>query len=161
MEEEKNDDRLRVFRRHLPHWRLASSTYFVTFRLLTGTLNPAERVLVLNHVRSGDRKHYWLLAATVMPDHAHLILQPNSGCALSHITKGIKGVSARLLNQDRGVSGTVWQAESFDRIIRSEHELLEKLNYILNNAVKNGLVVNPLDYEGLYFNLEPPQPAAQ
>jgi hypothetical protein len=70
---------------------------------------------------------------------------------LSRITKGIKGASARLINDIRGVHGTLWQDESFDRIVRDQMELDEKLNYLVNNPRKAGLADDPWDYEALYI----------
>ncbi|MBZ0203591.1 MAG: hypothetical protein K8I03_11305 [Ignavibacteria bacterium] len=46
----------------------------------------------------------------------------------------------------------MWQDESFDRIIRDDKELNEKLNYMFNNPVKAGITENPWDYVGWYFN---------
>ncbi len=65
--------------------------------------------------------------------------------------KGIKGKTARLLNQGRRSKGSVWQAESFDRIVRDQAELDEKLEYMLNNPVKAGLTADPWNYAGWYF----------
>lgn len=68
--------------------------------------------------------------------------------------KGIKGVSAYRVNQQRRLSGRrpegVWQPKSFDRIIRYESELLKMLNYILFNSVKLGLTVDPYLYPWYY-----------
>ncbi len=144
------DDRLHIHRRHLPHWQLRGATYFVTFRIAAGTLSMPERLLVLNHLRSGDGPFYDLLAAVVMPGHAHGVLQPNDGVDLPRIMKGIKGVSARLVNAARGTRGALWQDESFDRIIRDADELTGKLEYTIGNPVKAGLVEDPSMYPALY-----------
>jgi hypothetical protein len=45
----------------------------------------------------------------------------------------------------------VWQDEIVDRIIRDEKEYRQKMNYILNNAPKIGLVENPEDYKWLFI----------
>ena len=86
-----------------------------------------------------------------MPDHLHLLIKPNPGVELSRITKGIKGVTARKINERRKIRGNLWQDESFDRIIRSQEELDEKIKYMLNNPVKRGLAKNGFIYEGCYF----------
>lgn len=106
----------------------------------------------MNHLKSGDNKFYHLLAAIVMPDHVHLILITKNDNTLSQIMKGIKGKSAREINKVRNAKGSIWQDESFDRIIRDENELLEKLNYMLNNPVKAGLADDAWQYHGWYFN---------
>ena len=69
---------IRKTRRHLPHWDLAGSTYFVTFRVALGELAPEVRGLVLDHVRRGSDVFYRLIAAVVMPDHVHLIFRPRA-----------------------------------------------------------------------------------
>lgn len=148
---------LEITRRHLPHWTLNGAMYFVTFRIRTDknicpTLSVEEQELVLKHVINGNEKFYTLIAAIVMPDHVHLLLTPTGGYTISRIMKGIKGTSARELNLKRGTSGSIWQDESFDRIIRDQNELDEKLNYMMNNPAKRGLTDNPWYYHGWYFN---------
>lgn len=137
-----------VRRRHLPHWTLQGSTYFATFRLAGGELAAPERRIVIDHLTHGDPEFYTLIAAVVMPDHVHVLLRPNESIELSRVMKGVKGVSARLLNAHRGRRGRVWQAESFDRIVRDHAELDEKLHYMLNNPVKAGLVSDGWKYDG-------------
>ena len=87
-----------------------------------------------------------------MPDHVHILLIPKENYTLSRIMKGIKGVSARKLNVKNKTFGSIWQNEYYDRIIRSEKDLLEKLNYMFYNPVKKKLVSNPLNYYGWYLN---------
>ena len=65
---------------------------------------------------------------------------------------GIKGVSPHKINLKRNTSETIWQDESFDRIIRNAEELKEKINYMLNNPLKKGLTDNPMNYHGWYYN---------
>ena len=144
------DDKLRVTRRRLPHWQLRGATYFITFRLRTGELSMPERLIVLDHLRAGDPKFYDLLAAVVMPDHVHEILQPNDGVDLPRIMHGTKGVTAHRVNQSRQTRGPLWQDESFDRIIRDQTELTEKLEYAVGNPAKAGLVDDPWLYPALY-----------
>ena len=148
-----------ITRRHLPHWTLKGAIYFVTFRTdsktdknVCPTLSVEEQKLVLKHIINGNEKFYTLISAIVMPDHIHMLLTPMGGYSLSRIMKGIKGVSARRLNLKRGTSGSIWQEESFDRIIRNQNELDEKLSYMLNNPAKRGLTESPWDYHGWYFN---------
>jgi len=66
--------------------------------------------------------------------------------------KGIKGTASRQINILRKSKGTIWQAESFDRIIRSQSDFEEKLNYMWNNPIKMGLAENPHNYPGWYFD---------
>lgn len=133
---------------------MVGATYFITFRLAAGSLSVDEINLVLDHVRSGDGRYYDLLSTVVMPDHVHLLIAPADGHTLSRIMKGIKGVSARKINDSRNSTGRIWQDESLDRIVRDDGELLEKLQYMLHNPVKAGLSVDGWSYHGFYCKTE-------
>ena len=52
---------------------------------------------------------------------------------------------------DQPVNHRVWQNENFDRIIRNEKELNQKIDYIINNPVTSGLVDNPDEYKWMYI----------
>ena len=142
----QTEPQLQKQHRNLPHWTVEGSCYFITFRLQSGQLSEQERLIVLNHIKAGHQKFYLLAAVVVMPDHVHLLLCPQSSFSLSRIMKGIKGVSARLINQHRGETGTVWQDESWDRIVRNAAEFQEKLQYIADNPVKAGLAAHIDEY---------------
>ena len=114
---------LKIKQRHLPHWTIEGAVYFITVRLFTGSFTRDEITLALEHIKSGHDRFYNLFAVQVMPNHVHCILKPNEGYTLSRILKGIKGVSARLINHNRGSKGVIWQDESYDRIIRNQMEL--------------------------------------
>jgi REP element-mobilizing transposase RayT len=143
--------KFREYRRRLPHWRLDGSVYFITFRLNKGTLSNDEIIFVRDRVRNGHGTWYRLLAVQVMPDHVHVILSPMSGFELSRIMKGMKGSIARSINEQRGTSGSLWQDEYWDRVIRNDNELHEKLEYMLFNPLKAGLTSVPESWPGWYF----------
>ncbi|MEL6741474.1 MAG: class I tRNA ligase family protein, partial [Planctomycetota bacterium] len=138
-------------RRHLPHWHKDGSTYFITFRVATGELEPHERRIVLDacfHFQS-DRHDTQL--AVVMPDHVHLLIRPlakpdGSWWTPTELLHSIKSYTAHQINESRRTSGPVWQDESFDRIVRDEDEFREKWTYMLNNPVKAGLAGEPSAY---------------
>jgi len=135
-----SDGKLTIKRRNLPHWTIDGSTYYVTFHLLAGELTKSERAIVLNHIKQSHRRFYQLAAVAVMPDHVHLVLRPLAEYALSRIMKGIKGVSSHLINQARGTTGSLWQDESWDRIVRDPEQFEEKLHYMWENPFKAELV---------------------
>ena len=135
---------LRKHRRNLPHWHRDGSVYFVTFRLKTGELSEAERETVLNACFHFDGDRAELDLATVMPDHVHLIIRPlpknhTEWWTLSELLHSIKSFSAHEIQQSRGASGSLWQDESLDRIIRDADELREKRRYVMENPVRAGL----------------------
>ncbi|MFH1747486.1 MAG: transposase [Planctomycetota bacterium] len=138
-------------RRHLPHIQRPEATYFVTFRLRARTLSPDERDIVLRACTYWHTRKMTLYAACVMPDHVHLLfapheIQPNQWVSLGELMHSIKRYSAREINKLRGVQGSVWLDETFDRIIRDEAEFIEKWEYIEANSVTAGIVEHPGEY---------------
>lgn len=140
-------------KRHLPHWHLNGSYYFITFRkkVTPPCLTETERKIVIDHIIKGNGTFYELVCTVVMPDHVHIILKPERNYDLSGIMKGIKGISANLINKVNKTTGTVWQDESFDRIIRNEKEFFEKINYMYNNPIKKGMIEKTEDYTGWFL----------
>lgn len=141
-----------LHKRRLPHWQIGGSTYFVTFRSAIGVL-PAEALeIVKHHVLFDHRRRYDLLFGIIMPDHVHLFLRPlgkdkGSWYNLGEIMKGIKGSSATNINRLLEKTGSVWQDEFFDRIVRDEMEMLEKWEYMWNNPLKAGLTNSTNEYQ--------------
>ena len=89
-----------------------------------------------------------------MPDHVHLLLSPlleeKGPISIVEIMQAIKSASAHRINKALGRKGKVWQDESFDRAIRNEESLDNRIEYILGNPVRAGLVAAPLDYRWLW-----------
>lgn len=148
------EGKLKITRRRLPHWQVSGNVYYVTSCIMNGELSHDERRQILDHVVDGQGKFYTLYALIVMPDHIHVLLQPNEGYDLSRVMKGIKGVTARRINQQRQTRGSLWQDESHDRIMRNALEVHEKANYMLDNPRRVGLVDDPWDYPFWYYNPE-------
>ena len=143
---------LKITKRKRPHWIKEGSVYFVTFRTLMGGMSEDERQIVLTHILEGHAVFYLLIVAVVMMDHVHLVFRPYDDYSLSRVMKGIKGVSSRLINDARKTRGAFWKDESYDRIIRNDKELIQKIQYVLCNPVRAGIVEEPFDYEFLYYN---------
>ena len=145
-------DHYKIFRRNLPHINARGATYFITFRVWEGALGPEERDIVMERLKHNKDKYYSLVAVMIMPDHVHTVLRPLKDFDLSRIMKGIKGTSARVINNYRGSVGQIWQHESYDRIIRDDDELLDTLNYMLLNSVRAEICSNPWTYPWWYFS---------
>ena len=96
-------------------------------------------------IRGVELGQYQLHAYAVMPNHVHVLLEPN--LPLARITSGIKGVSARNANATLGrVGEPFWQDESFDHWVRTEAELQRIRGYIERNPVTAGLAKRPEDW---------------
>ena len=101
-------------------------------------------------------KLFDLYGAIVMPDHVHVLLAPlgdeDGPFTITRIMQTIKGASAHGVNKLLGRRGRVWQEESFDRAVRTEERVGYRLDYMLGNPVRAGLVANPLDYRWMWRN---------
>ena len=99
----------------------------------------SERVAAAMH--SGHATSHELGCYVVMPNHVHAVVRPllPSDHDLEHVVQIWKGRSAREINQQLGRSGTLWQRESYDRIIRDEEHLWRVIQYIGRNPTKAGL----------------------
>jgi len=100
-----------------------------------------------------------LYAVVVMPDHVHLLFLPlrdRDGWpfAVVDIMQCLKSVTAHRINKRLGISGPLWEEESFDHVLRSDESLKEKCEYIRQNPVEAGLVERPEDYRWLWIDPE-------
>lgn len=90
-----------------------------------------------------------------MSNHVHVLftLFENSR-SVSKIMQSIKRYSARQANKILNRTGSFWQAESYDHIVRDEKEYYRVIKYILNNPVKVGLVEKWEDWEFTYCKVD-------
>ena len=124
-------------------------------------LSPKGRDAVLESILHWKDHRYGLYAACVMPDHAHLLIEPmveredDDGAALffslSKILHTIKSFTANRVNKIENASGPVWETESFDRMIRSESDLQEKFQYIARNPWDAEVVKPGEDYPWVWW----------
>jgi alanyl-tRNA synthetase len=125
-------------------------------------LAPGERDIVLESILYADHhRQYQLFAACVMPDHVHLLFEPqikerdSAGnpifWSLGEILHGIKSTTAHKINKVAGVKGVhVWEEESVDRMMRGDADLEEKFHYICRNPWDNGVVPMTESYPWLW-----------
>ena len=101
--------------------------------------NVSERVVAALH--SGHTTSHELGCYVVMPNHVHAVVRPllTGDHDLEDVMQIWKGRSAREINQQLGRSGTLWQRESYDRIIRDEEHLWRVIQYIGRNPTMAGL----------------------
>jgi REP element-mobilizing transposase RayT len=144
---------VQFYRRNLPHLQRDYKPHFVSFvTKLRWELPPWAREITLFSCRQDHRSKYELYVAVVMPDHVHLILTPlvdenrREINSLADIMRNIKGASARAIDQGLRRSGPVWQEESFDHVLRSSEGLDVKVDYVLDNPVRGGLVRHWREY---------------
>lgn len=100
-----------------------------------------------------DRTRYDLFSFVVMNDHVHVVVRPFVQYPLEKLLHSWKSYTASQMQKTGSRVGQVWQDEYFDRIVRDEDELREKVEYIFNNPWKRWPEIDK--YEWLYVNLEP------
>jgi REP element-mobilizing transposase RayT len=124
-----------LYRGRLPHWRVSGAIYFVTWRLAKGQseLSPEERDLVVATLRNFDAQRYRLTGYVVMNDHLHVVVEPSTGHNLTAIVQSWKSYTTNRMQRSCGRTGRIWQREYFDRVIRDDEELRNRLAYILGN----------------------------
>ena len=110
--------------------------------------------LVWNKIHSFNNSKYELIALCIMPNHVHIVNMLNDELEVSQsnekgktkeylladVLRLIKGSSARESNKLLNRTGSFWQHESYDHVVRNEKELNKIILYVLNNPVKAGLV---------------------
>jgi REP element-mobilizing transposase RayT len=144
------------YRRNLPHIVSTERPLFVTFTTMGRTLlPPGARTIALRHALHSHGERISVDVVVVMPDHMHLIFsllldEKGNAPSLGEIMKGIKGASSRRINQLLGRHGTLWQDESFDRVLRRIERSRAKYEYVCQNPVRAGLAASPNDYPWLW-----------
>jgi type I restriction enzyme R subunit len=93
---------------------------------------------------AGSRQH--IGDFVIMPNHVHLLVLPTPGNELESVMKRIKGASAVECNRLLQRSGTFWQAESYDHIVRSLEQLHAYRRYVAENPTKAGIALHPLAF---------------
>ena len=83
---------------------------------------------------------YELGASVIMSNHVHCIIRPcqTSTMDLEDILGRVKWYTAMRINALLNKSGALWQAESYDRIIRDPEHLWRCLQYIAKNPSRAG-----------------------
>jgi REP element-mobilizing transposase RayT len=123
---------------------------------------PKIARIVADEIHRLDGERYSLIAYCLMSNHGHLVIdtaEKNFKPAHTGVTakypltdtmKLLKGRAARFCNQALGRSGSFWQAESYDHVIRNQREYENIVWYTLNNPVKAGLVEKWEDWKFTY-----------
>lgn len=137
--------------------RLAGGTYFFTL-----TLKDRRSDLLVRHVallreamgRVRQRQPFDLLAAVIMPDHLHLLMQlPNGDSNYSVRLRDFKALFVKSLRAagepiglDARGGADIWQSRFWEHVIRGERDLATHIDYIHFNPVKHGLVGRVADW---------------
>jgi putative transposase len=137
--------------------RLGGGSYFFTL-----TLKDRRSDLLVRHVallrealgRVRQRNPFDLLAAVVMPDHLHLLMQlPDGDSNYSARLRDFKALFVKSLRAagepiglDARGGADIWQSRFWEHAIRDARDLAAHIDYIHFNPVKHGLVQRVVDW---------------
>jgi REP element-mobilizing transposase RayT len=86
------------------------------------------------HMKDGTDYH--LHSWVIMPNHVHVLFSPTAGLTLPKIVAAWKRFSATKIHKTAGTSGSLWQKDYFDRLIRDWDHFMNVARYIRNNPGK-------------------------
>ena len=144
-----------------PRFERQWAKYMVTFFTRDRRqLTAPERDLVLKSVLSAHDNHQYLLyAACVMPNHVHLLFEPqikekDKGgqpvfWPVSEILQRIKSDSAHNIYKASGGTEQVWEKESMNRMIHGQGDMEDEFYYICQNPWDTGAVSRNANYPWL------------
>ena len=116
----------------------------------------SENVSLLRQVwhRTKERHPFTMLAYVILPDHFHLLIQPNEKSNFSQIMHSMKMSFTLSYKRFLKVNTPLkfWQKRFWDHIIRSEMDLENHLHYIHFNPIKHGYVQDPNNWENSSFH---------
>jgi valyl-tRNA synthetase len=104
---------------------------------------PEIASLVQDALRHFDGQRYDLIAWCIMPNHVHVVVRPFEGHDLADILHSWKSFTAKQANRQLGISGSFWQEEYYDHLIRDEEDFNRNMSYLLQNPEKAGLKAWP------------------
>jgi putative transposase len=105
--------------------------------------NEAAGILV-DEWRNAHDRHGWAIGRyVIMPEHVHFFCSAELGAkALPTFMQAWKQWTSKRAARELNLSGTVWQEEFFDHVLRSSESYSQKWDYVKENPVRAGLVKN-------------------
>ena len=97
---------------------------------------PECAALVAEALRHFDGDRVALLTFAVMPNHVHVLFVLNAAHTLAKLIYSWKRYTANGINALLGRSGTLWQKDYFDRLVRDARHLANCVRYVRRNPVK-------------------------
>lgn len=138
---------------HLPHVTpfAAQPLYFFTACLAgrRAVLATEEAVGILEGMwRNSELHDGWFVGRyVIVPDHVHFFAMPNAKARpRAEWCNTWKSVSSRHLAKRCGMVPPIWQADTFDHILRSPDSYSAKWDYVRANPVRARLVAAADDW---------------
>ena len=109
--------------------------------------DPEIAGIVQNALLFFDDERYRLLEWCVMPNHVHALILPIHGHLLADIVHSWKSYTGHTVKKLLNLTKPFWMREYHDRFIRGERHLEIARNYIRQNPVAAGFVLNEEDWQ--------------
>ena len=123
---------------------------------ITTCVQGRRNLLAEPEVHGVLRKHWaksfelygWAIGSyVVMPDHVHFFCtDAGDKTRLSRMVGSWKQWSSKELCRLLGIKAPLWQKEFFDHLLRSDESYSEKWEYVRQNPVRAGLVLDADDW---------------
>jgi putative transposase len=98
--------------------------------------------VVAETLRYFEGRRVVMISFVVMPNHVHALFVQNPEWPLEKLTQSWKRFAAREINKSLDRTGSFWQRDYFDRLIRDEHHFANCVRYIRRNPEKAKLPGN-------------------
>ncbi len=98
--------------------------------------NPACRDIMVRALEFMDGGRCIIHSYVIMPNHIHLLIEPNGEWTIQKIIGSVKMFTAKEINSLLGRTGRLWRKDYFDRIVRNEKNYIRVLGYIKANPLK-------------------------
>lgn len=114
----------------------------------------SNRNILIESLTFWEGKRLENYAFCVMSNHVHWVFKVfdkddrNQSVYLQDILQSVKRFSANKINKLEGLSGSLWQKESYDTTIRDDRHLYNAIDYTIKNPVKAGLVSDWRQWKG-------------
>ena len=140
-----------------PSWIPEGSLFFITIDCQPRGRNHLARAGIGDAVLAAAafnhaRRVWFCRILLLMPDHLHAILAFSRNAGMKTTLRHWKKYLA-------GKLGIAWQRDFFDHRLRDHHEALQKLDYILKNPLRRGLVERIEDWPWIYRPEDRPPPS--
>ena len=106
--------------------------------------------LLQDTLRYTKEKHsFKMLAYVILPDHFHMLIQPDGESNFSQIMHAMKGRFTRAYKKRFSMTDHInfWQKRFWDHVIRDENDLENHFHYIHYNPIKHGYVDHPQNWK--------------
>lgn len=144
-------DIYKPYRHNPPHWFVSNAMYMVTGSTLYKQPfldTDAKLANFCETLMERARILKWELEAWfVMSTHYHFIgRSPENVLTLKTLIQGVHSINAKFVNSIDGTPGRRIWYNYWDTCIQTERSYYARLNYVILNPVKHGLVQNPEEY---------------